>query len=245
MRTIIRWPMQGRSRTQWYPDGNYQVSYQGQANLSFSGLNASFQVTSSAGGVTTGILHLEPQSHPGTLAFYVTGVNAANPLKNLHIISPDANPAISDTFRPVFLQKLAPFNGYLRMMDWMQTFGSTVAHWSDRTLPTRFSYLASGGVPYEVIAKLANTGHKDPWICIPINADDDFVHKIAQLFATNLNADRKVYVENSNELGRIGRSLMRWWIWPRRKKTRPLPRPTHGADGPGRWQAAGGDFKHL
>ena len=183
-----------------YPDGDYQVWFQGQANLSFSGLNANFQITSSSGGLTTGILHLEPVTHPGTLALYATGVSAANPLHNLHIISPDANPAISDTFRPVFLQKLAPFNGYLRMMDWMQTYGSPVVNWSDRTLPTRFSYLAPGGVPYEVIAKLGNAAHKDPWICIPVKADDDYVHKIAQLFATNLDADRKVYVENSNEL---------------------------------------------
>src|SRR4029079_3053014 len=94
-----------------YPDGDYQVSYAGQANISFAGLNATFQVTGSVNGVTSGILHIEPVSHPGTLSLYVTGVNAANPLKNLHIISPDANPAISDTFRPVFIQKLAPFDG--------------------------------------------------------------------------------------------------------------------------------------
>jgi hypothetical protein len=183
-----------------YPDGDYQVSYEGQANLSFTGLNASFQVTSSSGGITRGVLHLEPASHPGTLTMYATGINATDPLHNLHIISPDANPSISDTFRPVFLQKLAPFDGFLRMMDWMQTNQNPSINWSDRTSPTRFSYVNQTGVPYEVIAKLANTVDKDLWINIPVMATDDYIHQAAKLFASQLEPGRKIYVEYSNEL---------------------------------------------
>lgn len=183
-----------------YPDGDYQVSYEGQATLAFSGLGAAWTVTSTAGGVTRGVLRINPQSNPGTLTMYVTNVSASNPLKNLHIISPDANLAVSDTYRPVFLQKLGIFDGFLRMMDWMQANENPIQHWADRTGPGRFSYVNAMGVPYEAIAKLANDAQKDVWINIPVMADDDFIHKIAQLFRDQMNAGRKVYVEYSNEL---------------------------------------------
>ena len=188
-----------------YPDGDYQVSYAGQANLSFSGLNANFQVTSSVNGITKGVLHLEPISHPGNVFMYAKGLNPANPLRDLHIISPDANLAISDTFRPVFLQKLAPFDGYLRVMDWMRTMSSPIVNWADRTKTSRFSYVTETGVPYEVIIKLANTAKKDLYINIPVQATDDYVHELAKMFRDQLAPDRKLYVEFANELwGYIG-----------------------------------------
>jgi len=92
MRTIIRWPMQDDHVRNGYPDGIIRYSYQGQANLSFSGLNASFQVTSSAGGVTTHFAFGSAEP-PGDAGVYVTGVNAANPLKNLPIIQPGCQPS--------------------------------------------------------------------------------------------------------------------------------------------------------
>jgi hypothetical protein len=132
---------------------------------------------------------------------FVTNVSAVNPLHDFHIISPDADPAVSTMFRPVFLNKVAPFDGYMRMMDWMQTYGSTVQHWSERTGVDRFSYIgAKAGLPYEVIAELSNELQKDIWINVPVMADDAYVHELAKFFRDRLPADRKVYIEFSNEL---------------------------------------------
>lgn len=183
-----------------YPDGDYQVSYAGQANLSFSGLNASYQVTGTSNGVTTGILHIEPTSHPGTLTLGVSNVNPANPLRDLHIISPDMNPAVSTTFRPVFLEKLAPFDGFLRTMDWTQTNESLVDEWSDRATLDRFSYISPIGIPYEMVARVANETDKDLWINLPVLASDDYIRKTAQLYFQLLEPGRKLYIEYSNEL---------------------------------------------
>lgn len=187
-----------------YPEGKYAVSYDGQGTLNFGmGPGTTYTVTSRVGDHTTGVLDLH-HGVPGTfLAMNITAINTADPVHNLHIISPDADPAVSDTFRPVFLQKLAPFNGPIRTMDWLQTNNNTLVNWSDRTLPSRFSYASYDvrpGVPYETIIKLANTLHRDLWLNVPAGATDDFVHHLAALFRDTLDPSLKVYVEYSNEV---------------------------------------------
>jgi len=184
-----------------YPDGEYQVSYDGTGSLSFSLGATTFAVTSHVGDHWMGVLDLHHDaSGGGILTLLVRGVNPANPLRNLHIISPDANTGISDVYRPVFLQKVMPFNGPLRMMDWMKTNGSTVADWADRSPVSRFSYTADSGVPYEQLIALANTTHKDLWLNVPVSATDDYVQNLAALLRDTLNPGLKVYVEYSNEL---------------------------------------------
>jgi hypothetical protein len=185
-----------------YPDGQYAVSYDGQGALNFAmGPDTTYTVTSHVGDHWTGVLDLH---HNGNfLSMTLTGINPADPIHNLHIISPDADPAISDTYRPVFLQKLAPFNGPLRTMDWLLTNNNTDVNWADRTSPNRFSYAAYDvrpGVPYEQIITLANTLHRDLWINVPVSASDDYVHNLAVLLRDTLDPSLKVYVEYSNEL---------------------------------------------
>lgn len=50
-------------------------------------------------------------------------------------------------------------------MDWCAVIGNLIEDWSDRVPPTHYTY--AGGVPWEVIFKLANTLAKDAWINIP------------------------------------------------------------------------------
>jgi hypothetical protein len=165
------------------------------------GSATTYTVTSHVGDHWTGVLDMH---HDGNLlTMNLSGVNPANPIHNLHIISPDADPAISDTFRPVFLEKLAPFDGPIRAMDWLQTNNNTIVNWSDRTPANRFSYASYDdrpGVPYEQVIKLANTIHRDLWFNIPVGATDDFVHNLAGLLRDTLDPSLKVYVEYSNEL---------------------------------------------
>lgn len=192
-----------------YPDGRYLVSYDGIGSLSFMGFNAKYTVTSHVGDRWTGYLDMSPKSMAGNiLEMRITGINPANPVRNLHIISPDANNNISDTFRPVFLDKLKAFNGPLRYMDWMQTNSNPSVNWSDRAKTTRFSYSSETGVPYEHIAKLANTLNKDLWINIPYGATEDYIRQMARFFRDNVNPNLRVYVEFSNEVWNPGMGQM-------------------------------------
>src|SRR5256886_17640868 len=109
-----------------------------------------------------------------TLEIRNTGGSPADPVQNPHILSPGRDPAVSDTFGPVFLQELMPFNGPLRVMDWMQTNDTSATKWQDRNLTTRFNYTNDKGVPYESIIKLANTLKKDLWINVPYHATEDY-----------------------------------------------------------------------
>jgi hypothetical protein len=186
-----------------YPDGIYKVSWDGQADLAFTGMGSNLQVTSHVDDHWTADLSLN-HAQGEILNVYVTNVNVDDPLHNLHVMSPDMDYSISDTFRPVFLQKLANFNGPLRMMDWMQTNWNPAVDWTDRTSPNRFSNTGPTGVDYETIIKLANTLHKDIWINVPYHASDDYVVQMGKLFSDNLDPSLTLYVENSNEVWNSG-----------------------------------------
>ena len=186
-----------------YPDGIYKVSWDGQADLSFTGMGADLQITSHVDDHWTADLSLN-HALGEILNVYITHVNVDDPLHNLHIMSPDMDYGLSDTFRPVFLQKLTPFNGPLRMMDWMQTNWNPAVDWADRTSPARFSNANPTGVDYEAIIKLANTVHKDIWINVPYHASEDYITQMARLFRDNLDPSLTLYVENSNEVWNSG-----------------------------------------
>lgn len=98
-----------------------------------------------------------------------------------------------------FLNKIAPFAA-LRFMDWGHTNNNTVLEWTDRRLPSNLTYAGNRGVPYETMVQLANQAHKDVWICVPHQADDNYVIQMATYFRNNLDADLTVYLEYSNEV---------------------------------------------
>ena len=182
-----------------YPDGVYRVSWDGSADLSFVGMGADFVITSHVGDSWTAELELD-RDRGDLLTMYVRNIDPANPLRDLKIMSPDVNYAISSTFRPVFVRKLAPFNGPLRMMDWTQTNNQAAVEWIDRAEPSNFTYTAAAGVDYETVIELANLTKKDVWVCVPHLASDDYVRRMARLFRDRLHPSLKVYVENSNEV---------------------------------------------
>jgi hypothetical protein len=199
-----------------YLTGDYTVSYQGTGSVSFSrfhsigdGVNEKlddleFTPTLQADGKTwKGTVHLDmpPTIEKWYFVLNIAGENGTPQIHDLHIISPDADPAISPTFRPVFLQKLSAFNGPLRMMDWMQTVGSTTTRFETRTQLSRFSWSTStAGLPMEVMIELANTLHKDLWVNIPHKANDAYITQFADLLRDTLDPSLKVYVEYSNEV---------------------------------------------
>jgi hypothetical protein len=82
----------------------------------------------------------------------------------------------------------------------LHTNGSELRTWSDRPVVEDVSYLPHGA-PIEHVVTLCNQLDANPWLCIPHQADDDYVRQFATLVRDRLDKGLKVYVEYSNEVG--------------------------------------------
>lgn len=87
---------------------------------------------------------------------------------------------------------------HLRFMKWGKVNGSTEVDWVDRTLPTSSSNEVT--MAYEWMIDLCNRTGTDPWICVPLKVTDGYITQLATLLDTNLNANRKIRLELSNEV---------------------------------------------
>jgi len=112
-------------------------------------------------------------------------------------------------FHPLFKKRLEPF-AYFRFMDWGGTNNSEQKEWSDRRDPRDMRQKQP--TAYEYMIQLSNETDRDPWICIPHKASDDYVRELAQLLKESLEPERKVYVEYSNEIWN-GAFRQTRWLW--------------------------------
>ena len=88
----------------------------------------------------------------------------------------------------------------LRFSVIQRTVGSTQVHWADRTRPTQAFQSGDNGVALELLVQLANQSGADPWFCIPVRADDDYVRNFARTVLAGLDPKRTVYLEYGNEI---------------------------------------------
>jgi hypothetical protein len=114
-----------------------------------------------------------------------------------------------EIFNPRFLELLRDFRA-LRFMEWLRTNGSMQAKWSDRPMASNANWSSTAGVPYEVILQLSNKLSADPWLTIPVMADDDYMAQLARLVHSSLGATQRVYVELSNETWNGSFEQYRW-----------------------------------
>ena len=207
-------PVSGQSGTSTtdvgflFPTGTYELVWEGTGTVTVGGIGNLHDVVDE-GNVHRGSVDLT--NTPGEFGklLSITISNAADQsVSSLHLYPPGVDPAAS--FYPPFLAALAPFRA-LRFMDWEATNGSTLVSWADRPTTARFG--AQNGVPHELIAELINETGKDAWLTVPEHVDDDFIAKMAQFFAQELDFSRiqeardaagfttpfRLYVENSNE----------------------------------------------
>jgi len=155
----------------------------------------------------------------GNLFFTFEGIRGG--AKNIRLIRPGDNP--SETFNPLFLQQAKAGDnmfGILRFMETASTNGSPVAEWGERTskeYATQQRQLngRDAGMAWEYIIEIANQTGTDPWINIPHKASEEYIRNLALLFKNNLNSDRKIYLEYSNEIWNEMQSpnfVQRWEI---------------------------------
>lgn len=173
-----------------FPGGTYVMTYAGDGDFAF-GMDATVSSVSDH--------RIELEVTPGNKGIYmrVDRSNPLDPVHDIHVWMPGFENAASP-FHPDFLEGLKIF-GALRFMDWQKTNNSPLENWSDRTLPTASTQVSQNGVAVEYMVELANELNENPWFTMPHLANDDYVRNFAQIVHDQLEPDRKIYVEWSNE----------------------------------------------
>ncbi len=134
-----------------------------------------------------------------------------DPIRNIRVIeSTYESTYLTHPFNPVWIDKLLTFKS-VRFMDWGQTnnWGQQDpwswenpehASWEERSNPEHYTWAYNKGVPYEMMIRLMNDYDVDGWVCVPHIAGDDFIRQMAQMFHDQLEPERKLTVEYSNEI---------------------------------------------
>ncbi len=173
-------------------EGIYTVLYDGDGVIDIGG--DGLIVSRTPGRITFDLI-----INWGLLELVIAESKAENHIRNIRVLLPGTESSYQEQpWCPEWLDKLDPFTA-LRFMDWGLTNNSTLHHWEDRPHVDDYTYTLKG-VPYEWWIRVCNLKQADAWICIPHQADDDYIRHLARLFRDNLDPDLKLYVEYSNEI---------------------------------------------
>jgi hypothetical protein len=181
-----------------YPNGKFTLLFEGKGAIRL-GWDAGTHSVEGKGGTTKfefdgkiagneskGILVDIPRSEKG------------DHIRNIRLIMPGfLDTYEKQPFHPLFLEMVKPFCS-LRFMDWGGAMDGKKVKWSKRTKKDAFSQ--QGGMAYEWMIELCNTLNKDPWICCPYLADEEYQRELAKLIQVQLKPGLKVYIEWSNEM---------------------------------------------
>lgn len=202
--------------------GTYSLSFSGQATVAAAGGAVQNLFYNSTTGKTTAQVVVPTSSHD--LIFYFTNTNN-QPITDIKLIRPGYSANTTQTFTNEFLAGLAPFK-VIRLMDYLATnwchenpdpnlawycdtnerlvhFGPTL-EWSERTPRDKPIQVGEAGGSIEYLVELANIADKDLWLNIPHLASEDYVRGLATYLKNNLEPERKVYLEFSNEVWNFG-----------------------------------------
>lgn len=187
--------------------GTYTLTWKGTVTPSIPWA-PSFTITG-PNSANVGIL---PSTKSGDHQIYIqlTGFNAASPLTEMHLWGPGYSDTTTTVFLPLVTQNLK--NIYIdsvRMMPYTETWGSTEVNWSDRTTGTSVSWASAA--PYEATIAFAKEANlKRLWVNTPIEATNDYMTQMANLFHSTLPAGVQVMVELGNELWNFGHNDWNW-----------------------------------
>lgn len=179
-----------------YPSGTYTILSDGVGTIQMewdcgnqtftSPCNNSFTVNATNQGI-----HLT-----------ITSSYVNDPVRNIRIVMPGfLNNYVSSPYYPPFVNFLDSANVFkgLRCMDLMKTNNSPLTIWNQRTSKSHYTQTTPNGIAYEYMIDLVNLLDKDIWVCIPHQADDNFIQQFATLLRDSVEVGRRIYVEYSNE----------------------------------------------
>lgn len=188
-----------------WPVGTYTVLYEGVGELRLWGTLENVNMTG-PGRITFDVTAPED----GIIALYIERSEITDPIRNIRVLMPGTeNTYEEEPFYDLWLDAVDVFD-VVRFMDWGSTNNwgepegqlsdSTGVDWSERSQMDRYTWAYNKGVPYEMMVKYMNDYDKDGWICVPHSANEDYVRNMARYFRDNLDTDRHLYVEYSNEI---------------------------------------------
>jgi hypothetical protein len=208
-----------------FRSGRYLVLYEGRGEYRYAG---TAQLDTAASKPGRDVVMVDRARGDLGIAMDFTAIDKRDPIRNIRMIPPggacdtdrarfcDAdNPCPTGAclafeehyqklvFHPDFLARTQRF-GMLRFMDMMQTNNSNVVRWDQRGQLGNQTWVVNGGVPFEVMAQLTNQLRAQPWFCVPHQADDDYVRKLAEQAKALIDPALPIWIEYSNEVWNAG-----------------------------------------
>jgi hypothetical protein len=187
-----------------YPAGDYAFRMEGSGEPVFGGRARFAGPPSRNGPVVTGRVSL---AVAGQVArFRVTGIDPADPPRDFRLIVPGLPADTGKVINPAHADAVRPFNPVRFSVGWQRVNDHKApVTWAGRVKPGDFLQTGPGGVALEYLAAYANETGRDVWVSVPDTADDDYLERMARLFAERLAPERRVFVEWSNEVWNEGR----------------------------------------
>ncbi|MBC8196400.1 MAG: T9SS C-terminal target domain-containing protein [Candidatus Marinimicrobia bacterium] len=186
VRTLMLWDIDGL-----YPSGNYRLIVSGTGQITLSGaVNGTFSCP---------VDQVVSVNNSGGIILTINSSALSDPINDIRLIIPGShNTYQTAPFNPSFLNYISDFET-IRFMDFMKTNFSPVVSWSDRSPHDYYTQTLQSGVAYEYLIELCNTTQKNAWVCIPHQADNNFITQFATLLRDSLDPNLNVYVEYTNE----------------------------------------------
>lgn len=177
------------------PVGEWTVLYEGKGTIEMWG-----EPIESQRLVKPGHLTFTTKRKGAGFVLRVLKTDPKNYVRNIRVLMPgfDAAAVEKNPWNPTFLKRWEGMAA-VRYMDMLNTNNSKVRRWAERARPDHATF-AERGVALELVLDLANRLQIDPWLCIPHQADDDYVRRFAKLVKQKLDPKLCAYIEYSNEV---------------------------------------------
>jgi hypothetical protein len=173
-------------------EGVYKLSCEGKAEIFGKWVKTFVSNVKFDGKITTADVEFR-----GGGLFELTFSGTADGVRNLKLLRPGYT-SDEQVFTNEYLKSKEPF-GAVRLMDWSMTNDSTVAKWDDRCKMTDAQWSVKGG-PWEPWLDYAAKHGKDLWLCVPHQADEDYIRNLAKLCKERIgDAAVNLYLEDTNE----------------------------------------------
>ncbi len=189
-----------------WPTGTYTLLWDGTGNFNLWGAYSNLVKVSS------NRIEFEYTTTPDALLQITMIASDINdPVNNMRLLLPGTESTYqTQPFNQDWLDELGAF-GTLRFMDWGHTnnWGQvdpyswqepTLVDWNERAGLDYYTYTGSKGVPYELMVDLINELEVDGWVCVPHRASNNYISNMADYFRDNVDSDRHIIVEYSNEI---------------------------------------------
>lgn len=190
--------------TDGWTAGQYTILWEGTGTFAFWGSHQNLTQTG-----PNRIVFDFPNPIDGIFEMTIETSDIDDPIHNIRVLMPGSETTYEEEpFNPVWLELVQTFQT-VRFMDWGQTnnWGETdgwndpsLFDWADRSQMDHYTWAYEKGIPYEMMVKLMNDYDLDGWVCVPHRASDDYMSEMAIYFRDNLEPNRHLTVEYSNEI---------------------------------------------